>query len=409
MIATSTSDDLLILFEPEAAAIALTHDITDEFFAIGKRFVVVDCGGGTLDVTSHEVLASNPISLRSLAIAAGVTNGSELITERFVVFLKGLLSEMGPAFMADLRKNSQCMLEIERDFDAIKVAFRLDGHATNTLSLKNLLGYENFSAFEPIVQRYNDANPTRRISRFAKKSGSLTLSNELLLSFFEASLEAVVNATQRVLDDAGRRGSEINSIVVVGGFASSEVLQNHINRAFPVDRYKVLFPTIRLHPQAAVVVGAARGGCLAHLPNTAGVGQILPIAPRPGIANRIAQYSYGVFFEPDQFRPLVLKGEDVPVDFMREFVGYPLNDDQEKCLWILYRSEEDNPQTITGETTKRLGCLPVDIVRVGTLLEREMRAKFTFGQAEVRIKVTFPRQNNPRLLEANENIRFTHF
>lgn len=410
MIATSTSDDLMILLEPEAAAIALAHDSTDNFFAVGQRFLVLDCGGGTVDITSHEVLVSSPLTLSSLAMADGGEFGSELINERFVTFLKGLLSEMGPAFMAEVKKRGNYFQQILQEFDAIKVACRPGGDPEK-LSLRDLLdSRENQEAFGAVVERYNTANPTCKISKYNKKNGNMTLSQELLLSFFEPSLKEIVDATKRVLADARGRGSAINSIVVVGGFASSEVLQDRIYREFPRSGSIVsLFPTLRLHPQAAVVVGAARGGCLARLPNAApngganggANGNATPAAPRAGIANRIAQYTYGVFFEPDQFRPLVRKGDDIPVDFMKELVGYPVNLQQTQCQWKLYQSDKKDPTTTTNE--RFLGSLIVDVPLVGNVREREMRAKFTFGEAEVRIKVSLPHQNK----EFTNAIRFT--
>ena len=46
----------MLLHEPEAAAMAsIKHQMHPVPFAKGNTFVVVDAGGGTVDITTHEV------------------------------------------------------------------------------------------------------------------------------------------------------------------------------------------------------------------------------------------------------------------------------------------------------------------------------------------------------------------
>ena len=55
---------LMLLYEPEAAAMAVVkHHMHPIPFAEGSTFMIVDAGGGTVDITTHEVqlLGSAPI------------------------------------------------------------------------------------------------------------------------------------------------------------------------------------------------------------------------------------------------------------------------------------------------------------------------------------------------------------
>ena len=46
----------MLLHEPEAAAMASINDqVHDVPFTEGQTFLVVDAGGGTVDITTHEV------------------------------------------------------------------------------------------------------------------------------------------------------------------------------------------------------------------------------------------------------------------------------------------------------------------------------------------------------------------
>ena len=48
--------NLVLLYEPEAAAMAIIkHQVQPLRFVEGSTFVVVDAGGGTVDITAHEV------------------------------------------------------------------------------------------------------------------------------------------------------------------------------------------------------------------------------------------------------------------------------------------------------------------------------------------------------------------
>ena len=49
----------MLLYEPEAAAMAIIkHHMPTIPFVEGSSFLVVDAGGGTVDITTHEVCIS---------------------------------------------------------------------------------------------------------------------------------------------------------------------------------------------------------------------------------------------------------------------------------------------------------------------------------------------------------------
>jgi len=65
----------------------------------GSRYMVVDCGGGTVDITVHEMENESPGNLRELYKAAGGPHGSigmpllyTLRDSSFYVFLLFLIS-----------------------------------------------------------------------------------------------------------------------------------------------------------------------------------------------------------------------------------------------------------------------------------------------------------------------------
>lgn len=50
--------------------------------------MVLDCGGGTIDITSHLVESSDPLQLSELAEPCGGAWGSSIVDARFKSFLQ---------------------------------------------------------------------------------------------------------------------------------------------------------------------------------------------------------------------------------------------------------------------------------------------------------------------------------
>ena len=67
----------------------------------GDNFMVLDCGGGTVDITTHRCLSKSPFRLRELTRPAGGDWGSTKVDAEFAAFLKDLL---GGGRFADIQK-----------------------------------------------------------------------------------------------------------------------------------------------------------------------------------------------------------------------------------------------------------------------------------------------------------------
>lgn len=76
---------IFLIREPEAGAIAVLSDLTRNGSEIqikmGDSVMVVDCGGGTVDITSYEITGISPkLTFKELLIGTGTTTHSLLPT-----------------------------------------------------------------------------------------------------------------------------------------------------------------------------------------------------------------------------------------------------------------------------------------------------------------------------------------
>lgn len=59
--------------EPEAAALSTLHDMSDRHdVQADDTFIVVDCGGGTVDIISYKVISNEPVVVRECVKGQGM-------------------------------------------------------------------------------------------------------------------------------------------------------------------------------------------------------------------------------------------------------------------------------------------------------------------------------------------------
>ncbi|CAB5381347.1 unnamed protein product [Rhizophagus irregularis] len=81
------SRNLIFITEPEAAAISCLNPLEKlHNLKPGDSFMIVDCGGGTVDLSCHELLANDKI--REITRPTGGSYGSSFVDKEFVGFLR---------------------------------------------------------------------------------------------------------------------------------------------------------------------------------------------------------------------------------------------------------------------------------------------------------------------------------
>ena len=253
MIETEQSHDLILVLEPEGASLAV-HVGAAQFGLLGvaSRFMVLDCGGGTVDITVHEGEKVEPsLSMKAIAPPTGGNWGGDYVNVKFQEFLKELL---GP----DLYKPTELPLEfysINAEFDKNKIMFDPSSEPAR-IRLADIL--EQRSQLIELAATWNRNHPYIPIDlKPSTRNGFLSMSNALMTSFFEPFLAATVDETRRVL----KHIPGIQCIMVVGGFGSSKILIERIQKEFHgKDGVQVICPDASPKPQEAILRGAVHFG-----------------------------------------------------------------------------------------------------------------------------------------------------
>ncbi|CAN0272780.1 unnamed protein product, partial [Pylaiella littoralis] len=127
--AVDDDSQLRLCLEPEAACLAVSIREAPRLIHAGSKIMIVDCGGGTVDITSHTYVSGCPLDLKEIELPTGGAWGSTFVDDQFMVWLRKFIG--GDAFDS-VRRTSEfyCLLE---EWEECKTTFQ--GGENDTISL----------------------------------------------------------------------------------------------------------------------------------------------------------------------------------------------------------------------------------------------------------------------------------
>ncbi|XP_035994601.1 heat shock 70 kDa protein 12A [Fundulus heteroclitus] len=375
-IATEINKEkLIIALEPEAASVWCKKLPADGFIAErqGKdtldqspktQYVVVDCGGGTIDITVHEVLEGG--ALKELHKASGNNLGGQTVDRKCKEFLKEIFSD---GVWDEFEKNHpNDVMKMMNDFTLFK---KQDDNAEIDCP---------FNLGEIAQQKKTMEDFFKVVQGASWDEGSIVISKQKLRDFFAESLQGITQSLQEIFT----KGLNIKYILLVGGYANSKILQKHFTDKFE-DKCKILCP---VRPQEAILRGAVEFGRNPHL-----------------VASRKSAFTYGVRvsrrFERfkhkpekkiinkdgewcrDIFMKLVESGEDVGWDETRTFSLYPTQADMTTMNYNFYCTKKRRPKYVDEEGIDKIGCFLLNSPNTKRGLHRELKLNIKFGFTEM--------------------------
>ncbi|WAR02232.1 HS12B-like protein [Mya arenaria] len=247
--------NLLLASEPEAAAIYCLNLPSEQKSAMhnafmpGHRFLTVDLGGGTADLSAVEVLGDG--SLKELCNVQGQLVGGQNVNEAF-------LQSCSENFEGDVWKkcfmdaNPLDLLEMEHDFEKMKVAIGSEDPVDELITVPL-----PETVMEGITTKSIKLSP-KQDKGFEAKCNKLQFRSKYIRdSLFKQTCHLIFDAVDRVLQK--RESSGIQAVVLVGGFAESSIVQENVRTMIQTkySNVKVVAPT---SPFKAVLMGAVMYG-----------------------------------------------------------------------------------------------------------------------------------------------------
>ncbi|KAM4730618.1 heat shock 70 kDa protein 12A-like [Anableps anableps] len=380
IVTDGTENNLVFALEPEAASVYCKKLPSEGFIAEkqgenkldqspGTQYMIVDCGGGTIDITVHEVLEGGV--LKELHKASGNDMGGQTVDRKFKEFLRDTFS---PELWNEYEENYPSeVIRIMCDFTVFK-------KNDDDIEIVCPLNLGMIAQKKQNMEEY-----FKRVQGASYDEGVIKISKHKMRSFFEESLWSITQSLSGILYQI----ANIKYILLVGGFAESEILRRHITNEF-IDTCKVLCP---FKPQEAILKGAVEFG------RNQGV-----------VASRKSAYTYGVHlserfdkskhradkkytnkegvFCGDLFGKLVEIDEDVDWHETRELMVYPLERDQTQIILAFYRTKKKNPMYVDEPNVEKIGSFVVESPDTTLGMDRVIDLEIKFGFTEITVTGT---------------------
>ncbi|XP_065261831.1 heat shock 70 kDa protein 12B [Emys orbicularis] len=350
----------------------------------GDRYIVADCGGGTVDLTVHQIEQPQG-TLKELYKASGGPYGAVGVDLAFETLLGQIFGE---DFIATFKaKRPAAWVDLTIAFEARKRAaapFR-----SNPLNVSLPFSFVDF------YRRHRGQNVETALKRssvnFVKWSsqGMLRMSSEAMNDLFQPTVSQIIRHIDDLLKKPDVKG--IKFLFLVGGFAESAMLQHAVQSAFG-SLCRVIIPQ-------DVGLTILKGAVLFGLDPTIVRVRRSPLTYGVGVLNKFVEGKH-----PKE-KLLVKEGKNWCTDIFEKFVSVdqsvalgevvqrsycPARVGQRKIIINIYCCATDDVVYITDPGVRKCGTISLELDELDEpsgpkSRRREIRASMQFGDTELKV------------------------
>ncbi|KAK4950848.1 hypothetical protein LTR10_010841 [Elasticomyces elasticus] len=260
--AAGMGNSIAMISEPEAAAVYTLQAMQPSHLKIGHNFIVIDAGGGTVDLISYSIRQLKPLRLEELAKGSGGFCGAAFLNNRFEQFVR---QKLGITAFDTIRttKPKSWLMALKYFEDYVKRNFDPDDEDIFNIPFPGVPDNEKAGI----------------------DGGFLIVTTADVESIFRPIITDIIQLVEGQLALLQGSGLRANGLVLVGGFGQSECLLKALQTRFSggIHGIEVLQP---VNAWTAVVRGAVLRG----------------LEGAEMVTSRKARRYYGVSFQ-EQFDP----------------------------------------------------------------------------------------------------------
>ncbi|XP_015269508.1 PREDICTED: heat shock 70 kDa protein 12B [Gekko japonicus] len=350
----------------------------------GDRYIVADCGGGTVDLTVHQIEQPQG-TLKELYKASGGPYGAVGVD---LAFEKLLCQIFGEDFIATFKaKRPAAWVDLTIAFEARKRTAAPHRHNPLNISLP-------FS-FIDFYRKHRGQNVETALKRSSvnlvkwSSQGMLRMSSEAMNELFQPTICQIINHIDDLMKKPEVQG--VKFLFLVGGFAESAVLQHAVQSAFS-GLCRVIIPQ-------DVGLTILKGAVLFGLDPTIVRVRRLPLTYGVGVLNKFVEGKH------PQEKLLVKDGRKWCTDIFEKFVSVdqsvalgevvqrsycPARAGQRKIIINVYCCATDDVVYITDPGVRKCGTISLDLEELDESGSpkrgrREIRASMQFGDTEIKV------------------------
>ncbi|KAF9574657.1 hypothetical protein EC968_005887 [Mortierella alpina] len=284
---------LLLISEPEAAALYCEKKCDQFSIGHGQRFMICDAGGGTVDLIVFEVnIGPQGRTLREVTRGSGHSCGSVFLDERMEILLRKKFSKWQEKGLTNANWTSL----MENFIHNVKPLF--DGIEDQYVTMPAVPGRADLTDYD-----------------IGLEEGVLTLNaEEMRREVFDPVIDDVLRLIQ---DQLQQTGFLCHAIFLVGGFGCSQYLQTRVRSQFGSRVGLIAVPP---RAELAVVRGAALAGIMPRVVAARvarrwyGVDSLMTFEPGHDLPHKQIRDHEGQIRAKDRFSVYVSPGQQIGVD-----------------------------------------------------------------------------------------------
>ncbi|XP_052280102.1 heat shock 70 kDa protein 12A-like [Dreissena polymorpha] len=385
---------LTIALEPEAASLYCqylptekihgTAGLTFDVASTGSKYMVIDLGGGTADITVHERHSGG--GLKEVHKASGGAWGGTRVDEAFKQMLIKIIG--APVLDKFCEEHRADYLYLQRELEVKKRTMKPSTSGKITLkvpvNLREAYTKETGESIEDAIKGSPYAG------KLVWHSDKIRLDATIFKGLFKDCIDKIVEHIRDLLNHPEVKGTDL--MLMVGGFSESEMMHDAIENAFK--KCRVIIPE---DAGLCVMKGAVIFG---HRP--------------VAITSRVSRYTYGINISPpfdpnshpeshkvtiggrdrcqNVFKSYIREGESIRVGEERSGRHITLNTHQTEMLLNIFASPKKTPQFVDEPEVELLGQVVVQLPDRDELIKVEV--KMIFGETELHVEAQEMSTNN---------------
>ncbi|PKC63709.1 hypothetical protein RhiirA1_463395 [Rhizophagus irregularis] len=348
--------------EPEAAAIHCMNVMKEHRLTTGATYLVVDCGGGTVDLTVRKLLSTDRIG--ETTERSGDFCGGTYVDDEFLKYLGNVVGKSAMNMLKE-KNYGQINYMVQQFCSQVKIPFTGEKSDFETIEW-------DIDRKCPALKKYVTGSERDQLS---DDDWVIDLNFKTVKSFFDPVINKILGLIEQQLEKC----SNCSVMFLVGGFSESRYLQNRIKQKFG-HNISIAVPP---HPLAAIVSGACEYGL-----------------DMDTVATRVLKWSYGVRIysvwksgDPlnrktsenriYKFSLMASKGTEVRVDEEFSTRLYPIYPDQTSINFTFFYTSKYDAKYCDEPEMNLLGSFNVDLPDTYLGTDRPVLITLCFGAMEI--------------------------
>lgn len=384
--------------EPEAAAVyvketKVAKQKVSDFehalvpFPVGTRFMVLDLGGGTIDISVKEVLSDR--ALKELHMASGNGLGGDSINVRFFQYLDKVFGRKVMSRFTKENKHKAALYDLDMEIELKKRNLDFDVNG----NLKIDMPPDLIQMFEEDEDK-DFGEHLKSLPGFGYKRGKLLVNQKIITEIFEPSVTSLVQLVRKII--AQENVTKISDIIMVGGFSQSPIVSKTVRDLF--ENVNVIIPN---DPDLAVLQGAVMYRYWPEVvrtrrsPYTYGTRLLRLWLEGDDEAKKVRRGKSKEVFCGDHFEKFVSQNEEFETGQTATLEVYPVEAETTEMGIDVYTSDKPDPRYTTDSGCVKLGRLVVHMPDTTNGLNRRADVTMTMGSTEIVVQGKMMPDGNP--------------